>query len=155
VEALDLHQVQEASEIPVAIHGTTLKAWNQIGMIRLYLISQILTPVHIAQKGLSVMGRNHIHIAAGKPGTSGVISGKNYMSFHSSIAETCLGMRTSSQILIYIDAAKAMADGIKFYISANGVILTKGNEEGFLLKEYFLKVERANGTAVPDSWKTS
>jgi len=48
-----------------------------------------------------------------------------------------------------------MADGIKFYISANGVILTEGNEEGFLLKEYFLKVERANGTAVPDSWRTS
>jgi len=42
-------------------------------------------------------------------------------------------MRKSSQILIYIDAAKAMADGIKFYISANGVILTEGNEEGFLL----------------------
>jgi 2'-phosphotransferase len=63
-------------------------------------------------------------------------------------------MRKSSQILIYIDAEKAMADGIKFYISSNGVILTEGNEEGVLVKEYFLKVERANGTAVPDSWRT-
>jgi 2'-phosphotransferase len=71
------------------------------------------------------------------------------------IAEICLGMRKSSQILIYIDAAKAMADGIKFYISSNGVILTEGNEEGFLVKEYFLKVERANGTVVPESWRTS
>jgi 2'-phosphotransferase len=80
VEELDLHQVQDASEIPIAIHGTTQQAWNQIGMIQPYPLPQNLTPV--AQKGLSVMGRNHIHIAAGKPGASGVISGNNFMLFY-------------------------------------------------------------------------
>jgi len=63
-------------------------------------------------------------------------------------------MRTSSQVLIYINVAKAMEDGIKFYLSANGVILTEGNEEGFLLKEYFEKVERPNGSALDGSWRT-
>lgn len=100
------------------------------------------------------MGRNHIHIAAGKARESGVISGNTSHPFILLTAELWLGMRKTSQILIYIDTAKAMADGIKFYISANGVILTEGNEKGFLLKEYFLKVERANGTLVPDSWST-
>jgi 2'-phosphotransferase len=64
-------------------------------------------------------------------------------------------MRKSSQVLIYIDTTKAMANGIKFYISANGVILTEGNEEGFLLKEFFEKVERSDGKPVPDDWRTN
>jgi 2'-phosphotransferase len=57
-------------------------------------------------------------------------------------------MRTGSQVLIYINVAKAMENGIKFNISANGVILTEGNEEGFLPKEYFEKVERADGSTI-------
>lgn len=51
-------------------------------------------------------------------------------------------MRTSSQILIYIDVEKALADGIKFFMSANGVVLTEGNPEtGVLSTKYFKKVE--------------
>ncbi|KAG8835595.1 hypothetical protein FRC17_002187 [Serendipita sp. 399] len=106
VEELELKEIQDASEIPVAIHGTTLEAWKAI-----------------AQRGLSVMGRNHAHLASGMVGQSGVIS----------------GMRKSSQVLIYIDTERAIGDGIKFFLSQNGVILTPGNEEGFLPKEYFLK----------------
>jgi len=55
-------------------------------------------------------------------------------------------MRAKSEILIHIDMAKAMGDGIKFYRSSNNVILTSGNEEGFLLKEYFSVVEQRHGT---------
>jgi len=121
VDELELRLVKDASEIPMAIHGTNLKAWQAI-----------------SQKGLSTMGRNHIHIAAGKPGASGVLS----------------GMRTGSQVLIYINVAKAMEGGIKFSISANGVILTEGNQEGFLPKEYFEKVERSDGSAIDESWRT-
>lgn len=51
-------------------------------------------------------------------------------------------------MLIYIDVAKAMADDIKFSISTNGVILTAGNQEGFLLKEYFEKVETHDGKSL-------
>ncbi|CCA72627.1 related to TPT1-tRNA 2`-phosphotransferase [Serendipita indica DSM 11827] len=120
VEQLELKPVEDPSEIPIAIHGTTLKAWDSI-----------------KQKGLSIMGRNHVHLAAGKPGASGVLS----------------GMRTSSAIHIYIDVEKAMGDGLKFFVSSNGVILTAGDEEGFLSKRYFSKVERSNGTPMPDDWR--
>ncbi|KAK2465468.1 hypothetical protein APHAL10511_002360 [Amanita phalloides] len=81
----------------------------------------------IEQQGLSRMKRNHIHLAQGKPGAN-VIS----------------GMRNSSQVLIYINVAKAMQAGIKFYLSANGVVLTEGNDYGILEPCYFEKVEMIN-----------
>ena len=79
----------------------------------------------IKSSGLSKMKRNHIHFAAGEPGDQGVIS----------------GMRSSAQVFIYVDTEKAMADGIKFYKSANNVILSPGNKEGVLLSQYFKTVK--------------
>ena len=76
--------------------------------------------------GLSRMGRNHIHFATGLPGADGVIS----------------GMRSSSQVVLHIDLAGAMADGIPFYISQNGVILTPGDATGFLPIKYITCVEQ-------------
>ncbi|XP_045605907.1 tRNA 2'-phosphotransferase 1 isoform X1 [Procambarus clarkii] len=78
----------------------------------------------IKEQGLSRMKRTHIHFAPGLPGESGVIS----------------GMRSSCQILIYLDLAKALKAGFKFYRSANNVIMCSGNEGGYLPPEYFLKV---------------
>ncbi|CAO3581313.1 unnamed protein product [Absidia cylindrospora] len=57
-------------------------------------------------QGLSKMNRNHIHCAVGLPGDEFVIS----------------GMRSSSQVLIYIDMDKALQDDIAFYQSSNNVI---------------------------------
>lgn len=54
---LDLQLISSASEIPLAVHGTTRKAWELI-----------------ATQGLSRMKRNHVHLAQGVPG-SGVLSG--------------------------------------------------------------------------------
>jgi len=54
-------------------------------------------------------------------------------------------MRTSSQILIFINLQKALDAGIKFFLSDNGVILTEGDGEGFLSTEFFEKVENAKG----------
>lgn len=51
-------------------------------------------------------------------------------------------MRTSSEVLIHVDVAKALAASIKFYLSRNGVILTPGNERGLLEPQFFEKVER-------------
>jgi len=107
---LDLQPVISASEIPMAVHGTTRQAWQLI-----------------ATQGLSKMTRNHIHLAQNVPG-SGVIS----------------GMRNSSQILIFVDVQKALDAGITFYLSANGVVLTEGNINGFLSPEFFLRVEDAD-----------
>nr|XP_025860368.1 LOW QUALITY PROTEIN: tRNA 2'-phosphotransferase 1 [Vulpes vulpes] len=75
----------------------------------------------ILLKGLSCRGRTHIHLAPGLPGDPGVIS----------------GMRPNCEVAVLIDGPLALADGIPFFRSANGVILTPGNADGFLLPKYF------------------
>src|SRR5262245_51130304 len=50
-------------------------------------------------------------------------------------------MRQSSQILIYIDVQKAIDSGIKFYLSSNGVVLTEGDENGYLRPQFLKRVE--------------
>jgi 2'-phosphotransferase len=58
------------------------------------------------------------------------------------------GMRHTAEILIFINLEKALEAGIKFFLSANGVVLMKGDDTGFLLPECFLRVENAK-TRVP------
>jgi len=74
--------------------------------------------------GLSRMSRNHIHLCPGEPGDEKVVS----------------GMRASSNVWIYVDAASAIKDGFQFFLSPNNVILTSGNGEGFLPIQFFHKV---------------
>ncbi|KAF1587455.1 UNVERIFIED_CONTAM: tRNA 2'-phosphotransferase 1, partial [Eudyptes pachyrhynchus] len=74
--------------------------------------------------GLAPMGRTHIHLAPGLPGDPGVRS----------------GMRLDSEIAIIINGPQALAEGIPFFRSANGVILTPGDAEGRLPPKYFLRV---------------
>ncbi|CAG8531460.1 12030_t:CDS:2 [Funneliformis mosseae] len=78
-------------------------------------------------QGLSKMNRTHIHFATGKWGDQNVKS----------------GMRANCDVYIYINVYEAMKDGIEFYRSSNGVILTKG-DKGTLDKRYFLKVVDRN-----------
>ncbi|XP_049499841.1 tRNA 2'-phosphotransferase 1 isoform X1 [Panthera uncia] len=75
----------------------------------------------ILLKGLSCRGRTHIHLAPGLPGDPGVIS----------------GIRPNCEVAVFIDGPLALADGVPFFRSANGVILTPGNADGFLLPKYF------------------
>lgn len=92
----------------------------------------------IAREGLSRMGRHHIHLAQGLA-DDGVIS----------------GMRRSSRILIYVDVEKAMNEDIPFYESRNGVILTPGDQSGFLSPRFFKKVEKVTETTTGVAgWKT-
>lgn len=74
----------------------------------------------IKESGLNKMARTHIHMATGFPDDSKVIS----------------GARGSSDVFIIIDTEKALNDGIEFYRSANGVILTEG-VNGVLDPKYF------------------
>lgn len=81
----------------------------------------------IEKEGLCKMSRQHIHMAEGLPGDNGVIS----------------GMRKSCDIIIYLDVESAMKDGIKFYKSPNGVILSPGiGEKGVIPPKYFKKIEK-------------
>ncbi|ODQ68502.1 tRNA 2'-phosphotransferase 1 [Nadsonia fulvescens var. elongata DSM 6958] len=82
--------------------------------------------------GLSKMNRVHIHLAPGKLGEDGVTS----------------GMRKTCTVFIYVDIARALAQGVQFYKSSNNVILTEGDQNGFLQKELFLKVEDSKGNSL-------
>lgn len=75
----------------------------------------------ILRSGLSCCGRTHIHLAPGLPGDPAVTS----------------GLRGNCEVAVFIHGPLALADGIPFFRSANGVILTPGNAEGFLPPKYF------------------
>jgi 2'-phosphotransferase len=74
----------------------------------------------IRAQGLSRMKRTHIHMAPGFDAVSGI--------------------RVSCTVAIVIDVKRALADGVKFFVSANGVILTSGNADGFLEPKYFAAI---------------
>lgn len=83
----------------------------------------------IEKSGLSRMARNHIHMAVDYPGKSGVIS----------------GMRSSCDYYVIVDIKKAMAEGgLKFYKSANNVILCPGDERGYIPFKYCKIKKRQN-----------
>ena len=116
------------------VHGTTRKAWNLI----------------LQTGGLRRMRRNHIHFASGLPKGFTALEGDDDGEIGEEEPEGMIekeqppvisGMRNSSSILIYIDLPKAIASGLKFWLSENGVVLTEGDESGFLRTEYFKRVE--------------
>ncbi|KNC76235.1 hypothetical protein SARC_11257 [Sphaeroforma arctica JP610] len=85
----------------------------------------------IKESGLKTMNRNQIHCARGLPGESGVIS----------------GMRASCQVLIYIDMAASIKDGMEWFASANDVILTSGFD-GVIPPMYFSSVVTNKGASL-------
>jgi 2'-phosphotransferase len=74
----------------------------------------------INEKGLNRMSRKHIHFAKSVDAKS--------------------GKRNDCDAIIYIDMAKAMKDGIVFYESDNGVILSEGID-GIIPNNYFIKID--------------
>lgn len=60
-------------------------------------------------------------------------------------------MRNSAQVLICIDLERAIAGGLKFYLSDNGVILSEGNEAGVITPTYFAKVTDKHGQPI-EGW---
>ncbi|KAI8319558.1 phosphotransferase KptA/Tpt1 [Martensiomyces pterosporus] len=80
----------------------------------------------IQEQGLSRMSRTHIHFATGLVGEKGVVS----------------GMRKTANAFIYINTPMAVRDGIEFFTSENGVVLSRGlNDSGVIPAKYFAKVE--------------
>ena len=53
------------------------------------------------------------------------------------------GMRASANILIWVDVKKsAQEGGLKWWKSANGVVLTEGDEQGLVALKWLTRVER-------------
>ena len=119
----------ELAQIPVILHGTYQQPWQ----------------ASISKQGLNRMKRNHIHFAAGLPKGSGDNNS-------SKSGRVISGMRTSSNVYIYLDAAKCAADpNLQFYRSANGVLLTAGVKgQGTVPVEYFSHVTDSKGTILLD-----
>jgi 2'-phosphotransferase len=63
-------------------------------------------------------------------------------------------MRKHSEILIFIDVQQAIDAGITFELSSNGVILTAGDERGYLSPKFFMRVENSRGVPLP-GWENS
>ncbi|KAF1938589.1 hypothetical protein EJ02DRAFT_457776 [Clathrospora elynae] len=117
---------EEAGNVPdTVVHGTDEAAWKLI----------------MKSGGLRRMGRNHIHFASGLPSGFISLNSSTGSTEEKESAPVISGMRKNSSILVYIDIHAALAAGIKFFVSENKVILTEGNEQGFLPYEFFKRVE--------------
>ena len=76
----------------------------------------------IEETGLSRQRRKHIHFVVGPDAVS--------------------GRRADADVLLHLNVAKAMEDGLVLFRSANGVVLTPGfDDEGVVPFSYF-RVER-------------
>ncbi|KAM0334272.1 hypothetical protein ACHAQA_001294 [Verticillium albo-atrum] len=90
-----------------------------------------------ASGGLKKMGRNHVHFATELP---------------EDIKKEMSGMRKDSELLVYVDVEAALKEGIEWWISENGVVLTEGNGEGMVPSRFFKEVSGRVG-AVGLLWK--
>lgn len=83
--------------------------------------------------GLKRMNRVHIHLSSlqdfQQPGGGGPIS----------------GMRGDAELVVVVDGDLAARQGIVFWKSANGVVLTTGNGEGCLPLSCVLRIEDRGG----------
>ncbi|KAF5277912.1 hypothetical protein FQA39_LY06064 [Lamprigera yunnana] len=76
----------------------------------------------IKEEGLFRGERNHIHFSEYLPNDNNIT-----------------GIRRSAEIYIYINLHKSFSDGLLFFKSCNNVILSPGNENGYIKPHYFLK----------------
>eukprot|EP00930_Biecheleria_cincta_P040806 TRINITY_DN27949_c0_g1_i1.p1 TRINITY_DN27949_c0_g1~~TRINITY_DN27949_c0_g1_i1.p1 ORF type:complete len:261 (-),score=27.01 TRINITY_DN27949_c0_g1_i1:38-793(-) len=109
-----LQEVKTNEELSVLCHGTYL----------LYLDS-------IREEGLKSMDRNHIHCV-----TKDLALDENYGCVLS-------GTRGEVEAIIYIDAKKAMDEGVVFHRSDNDVVLTRGHD-GILPSRLFSGIAKWN-----------
>jgi 2'-phosphotransferase len=92
-------------------------------------------PAIVQSGGLRVMGRNHVHCSTGTP-EEGVVS----------------GMRRDAELVLEIDLESSLKDGLKWWQSDNGVVLTEGDENGLVSAKYF-KLVTGRSVDVGVLWK--
>lgn len=111
---------------PTVVHGTYFAFW----------------PAIVASGGLKPMGRNHVHFSTGVPEDqdSGDPSSSSSSSSSPSSSSVISGMRRDAEVLVYVDVAASMAEGIRWWMSDNGVVLTEGNADGLVPARFFREV---------------
>ena len=154
-------------DFPVeVVHGTFAKTW----------------PVILESGGLRRMGRTHIHFAVGLPevggpakigGDTGKVEASKSETLQTSEAHAAeilptpipddapmpavvSGMRRTANVLIWVDVRRSMEEaGLKWWRSANGVILTEGDEGGMVPMRFVRRVEKRawGGKAEEVIWK--
>ena len=124
------------------IHGTTRRAWDD----------------HIRHEGLRRMTRNHIHFATGLPPRPTGASAQETRRHEdrrggdgAAAAAPISGMRASSEVYVYANGPLCAEEGVPFYRSDNGVLLTAGAADGRLPTRYFEKAVCASSGEV--LWK--
>lgn len=91
------------------------------------------------------MGRTHVHFVTGLPDAqAGLEEGEAEKE------KVVSGMRKGSSVLVWVDARKSAEEGgLKWWRSANGVVLTEGDGSGVVGLEWFKKVvDRKSGKLV-------
>ncbi|KAI2472018.1 KptA family-domain-containing protein [Annulohypoxylon bovei var. microspora] len=123
-EGLHTPITAEAGNVPeIVVHGTYFAFW----------------PAILASGGLKKMGRRHVHFGTGLPdGGDGATE------------KVVSGMRSDAELLVFVDVERSLRDGgISWWVSANGVVLTDGDEEGVVPLKYFKEVRgRRQGVGV-------
>ncbi|KAI0024784.1 RNA 2'-phosphotransferase, Tpt1 [Xylariomycetidae sp. FL0641] len=129
VAAAGLHTplTLEAGNVPpVVVHGTYYAFW----------------PAILAAGGLRPMGRTHVHFGTGVPADDAddaAPGGRPVVS----------GMRADAELLVFVDVARSLRDGHRWWVSANGVVLADGGEAGVVPLAHFSEVRgRTQGVGV-------
>ncbi|XP_028314538.1 tRNA 2'-phosphotransferase 1 isoform X2 [Gouania willdenowi] len=83
-------------------------------------------------------------VVAGSPDCPSEAVHGSYLRHWSSIQQR--GMRSDCDLAVFIDVHKALADGLEFFWSENGVLLTAGDADGMLSPQYFSRALRLRPT---------
>lgn len=98
------------------------------------------------------MSRQHIHFALRAPDSvlpSAAVSVSDPLIGPSNTSIPVIsGMRATAQILIWVDVKRSFAGGLKWWKSANEVILTEGDANKLVQMEWVDRVERRGGELI-------
>lgn len=120
------------------VHGTNEASWKLI----------------LKTGGLRPMGRQHVHFALRAPDSvlpsAAASVSDSLVGTTDTYTPVISGMRATAQIMIWVDVKRSLAGGLKWWKSANGVILTEGDANKFVKMEWVDRVERRGGEL---AWK--
>ena len=113
-----LTPITMANAPETCVHGTFFVSW----------------PVILKSGGLKAMTRNHVHFATGPriedvlPEQQSAGAEETKLSLKSAMERSAVvsGMRGDAQVLIYVDIWRAVGNGMEWWRSDNGVLLTEG-----------------------------